>query len=293
MRRTMRQSGALTSLFALTVTVVAGAAGALAGPAAPAAASVPGIENLVHSTLATSSDKTATITCPDGKKVIDAGGYIQGGGGKVIMDDVFPDPNLNFVNVTGLETDSYGGSWSAVASVTCADPPPGLEWIEAQTASNSSTTKTLTVACSPGKTVLGNGYTITGGDGEAWVDEAVPNGGPGVAATQVSLIGVEGDDFSGDWTLSGFLMCANPLAGQQVLSVTTAHADTGRVTEPQCAGLQIATGSTAELLDGSGTVVLTEDMVIDDNRTAWAYGEVNDEPDPDWRIRSYVFCVDR
>jgi hypothetical protein len=290
MRNVARRPLALTGLFAVAVS--AGMAGVLVGPAAPAAASARGIETLIHSTLATSYDKTATINCPAGKKVIDAGGRVEFGSGKVIMDDVFPDPNLNFVNVTGLETDSYASNWTAVASATCADPLPGLEWIKAQTASNSVSPKTLTVTCSPGKTVLGNGYTITGGDGEAWVDEAVPNGGRGVAATQVTLIGVEGDVYTGDWELAGFLICANPLPGQQVLSVSSTATTTQTVTIAACEGLQIVTGSTAELHNGTGTVVLTEDKVLDDRYTL-AYGEENDQADSDWWITSYVFCADR
>jgi hypothetical protein len=286
-----RRAAALAPLLA--VAAAAGVVDVLTGPAAPAeAASVPGIEQLIHTTLTNSDDKTATIACPPGKKVIDAGGAIEGGDGRVVMDDVFPDAGLRFVNVTGLETDAYGRNWSAVASVTCADPLPGLEWIRAQTATDSTSPKTLTVACSAGKTVLGNGYAITGGNGEAWIDEAVPNGGPGAAATQVSLVAVEGDVYLGDWDLGGFLICADPLPGQQVLSVSSTATTTATVTVATCQGLQIATGSTAELHNGTGTVVLAEDKVLED-RTTLAYGEENDAADSDWWITTYAFCADR
>jgi hypothetical protein len=290
-----RRSAVLAGLCA--VAVIAGTASVLTGPATPAAASVPGIATYIHLSTKNSDDKTVTINCPKGKKVIDAGGEIESGYGKVIMDDVFPDPDLNFVSVTGLETDSYGTSWSAEAVVTCADPLPGLEWIKAQTATNSVSPKSLTVACSAGKTVLGNGYAITGGAGEAWVDEAVPNGGRGVAATKVDLIGVEGDAYSGDWRLDGFLICADPLPGQQVVSVSSTPTTTDTRTEATCEGLQIPTGSTAELHYGTGTVVLAADSLLEDTyldeRIAWAYGEENDEADSDWWITSYAFCVDR
>jgi hypothetical protein len=63
------------------------------------------------------------------------------------------------------------------------------------------------------RTVLGNSCAITGGNGEVFVDEAVPNGGPGAPATHVSLIGVEGDQYGGNWDLEGFLICAKPLPG--------------------------------------------------------------------------------
>jgi hypothetical protein len=273
------------------VVLTAGSAGLLAGPAVAAmaaAASVPGLEVVTAQGTYNSDDKTVTVHCPAGKKVIDAGGYIVAGFGKVTMDDVFPDPGLDFVNVTGLETDTFGGSWWAEASATCADPLPGLEWIKAETASNSSSTKTLTVACSPGKTVLGNGYAITGGSGEVFVDEAVPDGGPGVAATQVALIGVEGDPYDDDWDLEGFLICAEPLPGQQVLSRTTVHSTGDKGLSVGC-GDQVATGGTAELHNGTGTVLLSDDHAGE--HSASAAGSANDGTTQEWWVTAYAFCA--
>jgi len=114
-----RRSAVLAGLCA--VAVIAGTASVLTGPATPAAASVPGIATYIHLSTKNSDDKTVTINCPKGKKVIDAGGEIESGYGKVIMDDVFPDPDLNFVSVTGLETDAYGASWRRSARWR---PPP-------------------------------------------------------------------------------------------------------------------------------------------------------------------------
>jgi hypothetical protein len=200
----------------VAVGLTAAMAGSLAGPVAPArepaVAPLPGIEVVAIPSFLSSTDKMATAECPEGKKVIDAGGSIVAGNGQVTIDDVVPDAGLTFVNVTGLETGPYGQDWRVIAYATCADPLPGLEWIKAQTASNSTTPKRLTVACSPGKTVLGNGYAITGGDGQAFVHESVPNGRPGVAATQVSLTGVEGDSYGRAWYLAGYLICADRTA---------------------------------------------------------------------------------
>jgi len=273
----------------LTLAIVAGTAGSLAGPAAPAAASVPGLKVVDVQSAWTSDDKTVTARCPAGKKVIDAGGSIGTGFGKVTMDDVFPDPTMSFVNVTGLETDTFNENWWAVAYATCADPLPGLEWIKALTVSDSATSKTLTVSCSPGKTVLGNGYAVTGGDGEVFVDEAVPDGGPGVAATHVSLIGVEGDPYDGNWELEGFVICANPLPGQQVLSRSTTASTVDKGLGVSC-GNQVATGGTAELHNGTGAVVLTDDYALD--HSANAIGAANDGTTSAWWITAYAFCVD-
>jgi hypothetical protein len=57
--------------------------GLLGGPVAAAAASVLGLEVVTAQGTYNSDDKTVTVHCPAGKKVIDAGGYIASGFGQV------------------------------------------------------------------------------------------------------------------------------------------------------------------------------------------------------------------
>ncbi len=286
-RRTAPRPGLLA--VGLTAAMVGSLAGPVAPPREPAVASLPGIEVVAIPSFLSSTDKMATVECPEGKKVIDAGGSIVTGGGQVAIDDVVPDAGLDFVNVTGLETEPYGKDWRVIAHATCVDPLPGLEWIKAQTASNSITPKRLTVACSPGKTVLGNGYAITGGDAQAFVHESVPNGRPGVAATQVSLTGVEGELYSGAWDLAGFLICADPLPGQQVLSASTGVSTGDKTIAVPCPE-QVATGSAAKLHNTTGTVLLEHDYATD--TTAVALGQVNNPTAGDWSVQAYAFCAD-
>jgi hypothetical protein len=287
MLKTLRRPGAFAGLLVLTAT-----AGIVGLPTPATASSGLGIETVSDPGRTDSLDKTTTVTCPKGKKVIDAGGSIEyTAGGKVVMDDVFPDPTMKFVNVTGLESDHITADWGVEADAVCAYPLPGQEWIKAQTVSNSSSPKTLTVACSHGKTVLGNGYAITGGSGEVWVDEAVPNGDETHAATQVSLVGVEGDPYDGDWDLEGFLICADPLPGQRVLRDSTSPSTHGDLAAMYCVDDdQAPTGATAEIHNGTGTVVLTEDLLL--NGVSIADADENDSPDDDWYLTTYIFCVD-
>ena len=118
-----------------------------------------------------------------------------------------------------------------------------------------------------------------------------PNGGTGVAATQVSLIGVEGDPFTGNWEIDGYLICADPLPGQQVLSASTSppsSSDKGTVVS---CGSQVATGGTSELLSGEGEVVLASDYSAD-KFTATVRGENNDGTTSGWSVKVYGFCAD-
>lgn len=132
---------------ALAVAVVAGLGGGLLTGASPAAASVPGLE-AVDATLVASSNRSQSVTvdCPPGTKLINAGGYITGGAGSVAMDDIFPDPATDSVTVTGKETDAYAANWRPTAVATCAPALPGLVWIQA-TSLNNSSNKFATADC--------------------------------------------------------------------------------------------------------------------------------------------------
>src|SRR5690349_15801654 len=102
-RRSRSQVGLAVAVAAAAVLLP------ITGAPTPAAAAVSGITVESADSPLDSYDKTVTVACKNGKKVIDAGGYIEGGGGKVSMDDVFPSEDLSSVNVTGLESDSYAG----------------------------------------------------------------------------------------------------------------------------------------------------------------------------------------
>jgi hypothetical protein len=67
-------------------------------------------------------------------------------------------------------------------------------------------------------------------------------------------------------------------------------------TSAECGPLQVITGSTAEIHDGTGTVVLVEDKVLQGegilvNQTL-AFGQVNDGTAGNWRVTTYAFCAD-
>jgi hypothetical protein len=283
-----RRPASRVALFA--VGLAAGATAVVAGPAAPAAATIPGIEVVTARSATDSYDKTVTVHCPDGKKVVDAGGYIEGGDGQVTIDDIYPDQNLNYVNVTGLENDSTSDTWTAVATATCANALVGLEWVKARSVSDSNSPKTITATCNPGKTVFGSGYTVTGGDGAVVVNEAVPNGGSSTAATQVTVKAYEADTFSGNWEADAFLICGDPRPGQRVLSgQITVSGNSG--TRVSC-GDQYATGSTGQLFNGAGMVLMASDF-SGDNSSGTIRGEVIDGYTGTWTGREYVFCADK
>lgn len=107
-----------------------------------------------------SSNKSATATCPAGKRVLGAGGQIEFGGDQVLLDDIRPDPSLTSVTVHALEYEAgTSANWGVYAWARCAAPPPGLERVSATSPLNSGN-KSVSVSCPAGKRVLGAGGDI-------------------------------------------------------------------------------------------------------------------------------------
>jgi hypothetical protein len=241
--------------------------------------------------------KSATVTCPTGKRLINAGGYIVGGGGNVGMDDIYPDLAANSVTVTGKETDPLGTNWWVSAVATCADEPAGLElnWVESDL-TDGYPIKQAIAKCTGNKTLLGSGATIEGGAGEALLDGITPNGGAGVPATSVTVQAFASDGFADDWNANAFAICADPLRGQQRLSTSTALDSENNGARAECTG-QLATGGGAEIVGVTGAVVIDSEYPIDGSATTaptatTVYGQEEDATTGSWYIKAFALCAD-
>lgn len=275
----------------LISALVAAVTGSVVAGAVPADATVPGLTRVTVTSPSNAVNKSVTATCPFGTRVINAGGYITDGAGKVAMDDKFADPGLTFVTITALETDAYPTAWSVTAVATCASALVGLEWISTASASNPNNVKNATATCSAGKTLLGTGATVLGGAGEVFIDEITPNGGAGVAATSITVVGVEGDPVATNWSVNAIAICAFPRPGQQVISASTASNALSKGTAAFCPAGQVATGSAAEVFGNQGEVVIDDDYNSSSTATT-VYGQVNDGSAVNWSINAYTFCAD-
>jgi hypothetical protein len=271
------------------------------GPAAAVPLPLPTITGLVKveapSVNNTAVFKSAVAVCPAGKRLINAGGYIVGGGGNVGMDDIYPDLTANSVTVTGKETDTLDTNWWVSAVATCADEPAGLELVWAvSTLTDSFPFKMAEANCTGNKTLLGSGATIKGGAGEAILDAIAPNGGPGIPATRVTVQAFESDTLNDDWEANAFAICADPLRGQQRLASSTVFASANDGARAECTN-QVATGSGAEIVGVTGEVVIDNAYPIDGSATTaptatTVYGQEEDATTGSWYITAFALCVD-
>jgi hypothetical protein len=291
-RRTMRRLGLLASAALIGL-------GASVASATPASADpIAGVVRIeIASGLDATTPKSVVVPCPVGTKVINAGGYISTGNGKVAMDDIFPNEALTSVTITAKETDAYATAWKVTGFATCATEPLGLEWNWVQSEEDSDDVKSVTAECTEGKTLLGTGATVRGGLGEVAIDEIKPNGGPLVAATEVTVQAVEVDAFTGNWTANAFAICADPLDGQQVISEETLAGSNNNGIRADCDPNQAATGSGAEIVGHTGQVVIDDSYPTDGSpilapTATTVYGMEEDGTGANWSIRGYVICAD-
>ncbi|MGC4786796.1 hypothetical protein ACLQ22_02960 [Micromonospora sp. DT178] len=134
---------------------------------------------------------------------------------------------------------------------------PGLVRIAVTSASDSTDFRSVTAACPVGKVLTGTGYELNGATGEAVVDDLRPNGGPAAAPTAVTVGAYEAEAFAGNWSLTAYAICANPLAGLvRVLATTASDSNDFRGVTAACPVGKVLTGTGYELngVMGEGVV---------------------------------------
>jgi hypothetical protein len=118
----MNKLGYILRLWKAALLAMAVSLATLTGTASAAVAGLQlvSVESLINSIAA----KSATVSCPSGKKVIGAGGQINtAASGQVVLDEITPLPNLTGVSVVGVETGGGTTSnWSVKAYAICATP---------------------------------------------------------------------------------------------------------------------------------------------------------------------------
>jgi hypothetical protein len=66
-----------------------------------------------------SDSKERGIGCPPGTNLLGGGGFVAGGLGQVVLDDLRPSPT-GFTTFGREDKDGFGGNWSLEASAICA-----------------------------------------------------------------------------------------------------------------------------------------------------------------------------
>ena len=238
MRTHVLSRRAATAAAAVLAVLAAG----LAIPATPAAASLSGVyEETADSLKNSDPSKTAVATCPDDTAVVGSFASVVGGDGSVSIAQIEPDLSAGTVTVTAKETDTFADDWLVTARALCAPEPSGLVRVHRISKTNSDA-KALYPECPSGKTVLSIGWNVEQGGGEVLVNEVNLFTHGGTAATSGVVSAHEDGNYTGDWTLHAFLLCADPIAGQELESEFTSS---NSIDEPKAMWAECWNGRTA------------------------------------------------
>jgi hypothetical protein len=244
-------------------------------------------ERIVAASPNDSANKSVGAVCPAGKQVTGGGGDITGGGGQVLIDDLVP--SATGVGVTGLEDETgTSSSWLLRAYAICATPLPGLEVVSNESPFDSSP-KNITATCPSGKRVVGAGGDITGGVGQAVLNNLLPN--PALTSTTASAFEDE-NGYANNWSVSAHAICANPPPGLElVTAVSDPDSDPGSVAATCPSGKNLI-GTGALITSGLGQVVL-DDVRPDAALTRVTVTAFEDENGTasNWTVAANAICA--
>jgi len=278
-----------TKWFALRLglSAVLVAFGVLVTFGAPASAAVPGLQVVSRSSPTNSLDKSATASCPTGKRLIGAGGQLNAPSGKVILDEITPFGDN--VLAEGFETD--GGTqanWTVVAYAICANTGavPGLQVVQAFSASTSSN-KSATASCPTGKSLIGGAGGVNNAASRVILDEITLTGNSVVTA------GVETDGGTLlNWNMEAYAFCANTgsVPGLQLVTVSSATNSVDKSATANCPTGKVRIGTGGQLNAPSGKVILDE--ITPAGQSVIAVGvETDGGTTVNWTVNAFAVCA--
>ncbi|WP_283136961.1 hypothetical protein [Rhizohabitans arisaemae] len=280
---------ALATLGALTLV------GAHLAVATPANA-IPGLENVTTvSAFNSNVFKSQTALCPAGKRVVGAGARLTMVTNEVAITQFAPLPNGQGVEARAYEDwDGFAGNWGLIAHAICADTPAGWEIQTATSPPGSPPSATVVASCSPGKRALGTGGNVFPGRGVVVLTGVIPQGG--ASPTSVRAVGEETEvAFLGDWTVSAWAICANPVPGHTTAVATTVSDSLSpKVQSVPCpAGTQVH-GVGLQIGGGLGQVFINAAVSVPNPvSTQVPTRAVEDQTGlaTNWAMRTYAICA--
>ncbi|MEW2142464.1 hypothetical protein AB0869_06560 [Micromonospora vinacea] len=173
---------------------------------------------------------------------------------------------------------------------------PGLVRVAATSVNSSADYHSVTATCPVGKVLTGTGYELNGVTGEGVVDDLRPNGGVATAPTAVTVGAYETEAFAGNWSVTAYAICANPLPGLvRVATVSVSNSADYRSVTATCPVGKVLTGTGYELNGVTG------EGVVDDFRpnggvatapTAVTVGAYeSDATAVNWSATAYAICA--
>ncbi len=282
----IRKLGAAVAMFGFVLAAQVALPGS-------AHAAVPGLDRESNSITGTADFQSVTATCDAGKVLVGAGYQVSGATGEVIVDDFVPTVGpTGSVLVGAYEADpDFAPNWTLTAYAICANPVAGIVRVSNTSASDSND-KSVSVACPAGTVPLSTGYQLNGATGEVAINLLRTTAAGGQATAY------EEDPLVSNWTVSVFLVCANPLPGLlQISSAGPVGTSPDFQTVPAaCPAGRVLLGMGFQVSGATGEVVVDDFDPNGGTGTAPTNFDVGAyEADPDyagnWTLTAFGTCA--
>jgi hypothetical protein len=179
--------------------------------------------------------------------------------------------------------------------VSEAQAVPGLERVTTTTAADSSAGERVAAKCPAGKRVVGGGGEVIDGAGRVVLQRLQPK----QTATDDRFVTgaheVE-EGYDGDWQLTAYALCSDPLSGQQVVGqdAEPTTSDPLQSLLALCPGTQTQVGFGGRIRGGAGQVRMTDLFLFFDPPSVTFIRAQEDANGFDglWNVGSYAVCAD-
>jgi len=179
-----------------------------------------------------------------------------------------------------LATCSLAGAASAAV--------PGLQLVTKATALDSSNGKSAFAFCPSGKSALGGGGRIIGGQGQVALDDMNPEAPIAVSATGRE----DADGFAGSWLAETSAICASPVPGLQVVSSTSPANSVDKGATAVCpAGKQLL-GAGASIFSNAVGGVTLDDVIANGSSARVFAREMPGGTSVNWFVSARAVCAD-
>ncbi|MCG8921862.1 hypothetical protein [Lentzea sp. CC55] len=281
----------LGTAFAATAMVAA------TGQVVPAQAAPVSVQAVttVHvkavSEIDSNEPKSATATCPAGM-VVTGGGFSTatgvGNDGSVVMDELL----MRDTSVSGTayeDADGTSKNWGVTVFAVCANPLPGYEIKLGRSAViGSEHEKTAVATCSPGKSVMGGGFALTGATGDVVVDELLPG------TSTVSTKAFEGKNgTTKNWFLDAYAVCAFQPTGWQIVNKAGPVHSSGKITTLECPAGKKVLGPMFDLTGSLGQAHMLSVLPQNVLREEVSIGALEDDDGTtnSWGLNNWQICA--
>ena len=159
------------------------------------------------------SPKESIVRCPSNLRLYGTGFDTTGGIGSVYVHDIIPGASVSPVSVTVRATEraGYTGRWSLRAYGICSNPAQSMRVVQADSATDSTSPKSVNHVCPSGLRPHGVGVQTLGplGTGTAVDGRIVIDAVAALAATVGSTRASEISAIADNWRLQTYVICAN------------------------------------------------------------------------------------